>query len=360
MTDDAAEGLVQFDWQAFRHLQTGRIEPGAHLNVIHGRNAAGKTSLLESIHFLARARSFLTHRSAQLIHREARQVTVSGRIRVTGSEHRLGIQHGEGETRVRLNGQDIHALSESAWLLPIQVINTEAQRLLTDSPEVRRAFLNWGVFHVEPSYRSLWRRYQKALRQRNAALRAGDLKLASAWEPEMAVAAEAVHEKRATFLQTVLTASLGIAEQWLPNVSLNWRYRPGWPAEESLEAVLKSSREREVTQGFSLYGPHRADFKMIADGIEAEKILSRGQQKLLVAAMRLALVEYWGSTSQPRPLILIDDLPAELDAQHRQDLIQRLQTVSAQVFVTAIEAEQLPELTNASWFHVEHGVIKPG
>lgn len=359
MTDTAAEGLVQLDWQAFRHLKTGTIQPGPHFNVIHGRNAAGKTSLLEAIHFLARAKSFLTHRSAQLIHRQANQVTVTGRIHVAGTNHRLGIQHGEGETRVRMDGQDIHALSESAWLLPIQVINTEAQRLLTDSPEGRRAFLNWGVFHVEPSYRTLWKRYQKALKQRNAALRTGDSKLAAAWEPEMAAAGAHVHERRADFLQIVLTAAIDIAGQWLPSVDLNWRYRPGWPTDSSLSDVLASAREREFAQGFSLYGPHRADFKLIADGIEAEKILSRGQQKLLVAALRLALIDYWGHHDMPRPVILVDDLPAELDERHRFDLVQRLAGITAQVFVTAIEAEQLPDVSSATWFHVEQGQVKP-
>ncbi len=360
MTDAAAEGLVQLNWQAFRHLKTGAIQPGQHLNVIHGRNAAGKTSLLEAIHFLARARSFLTHRSAQLIHRQANQVIVGGSIHVSGAAHRLGIQHGEGETRVRLDGQDIHALSESAWLLPIQVINTEAQRLLTDSPEVRRAFLNWGVFHVEPSYRALWRRYQKALKQRNAALRTGDNKLAAVWEPEMATAGDHVHERRKEFLRVVLAAALDIASQWLPNVALNWRYRPGWPTDSSLAEILASAREREFTQGYSLYGPHRADFKLIADGIEAEKILSRGQQKLLVAALRLALIEYWGNHDMPRPVVLVDDLPAELDETHRSDLVKRLEAINAQVFVTAIEAKQLPDLSSAVWFHVEQGQVKPG
>ncbi len=359
MTNLTAEGLVQLDWQAFRHLETGAIQPGPHLNVIYGRNAAGKTSLLEAIHFLARARSFLTHRSSQLIRRDETQVIVGGRIYVGGADHRLGIQYGEGETRVRLDGQDIHALSESAWLLPIQVINTEAQRLLTDSPEVRRAFLNWGVFHVEPSYRALWRRYQKALKQRNAALRKGDAKLAAAWEPEMASAGGLVNERRLEFLDAVLASALAIASDWLPQIDFGWRYRPGWTAESALSEVLSGARDRELSQGFSLYGPHRADFKLIADGVEAEKTLSRGQQKLLVAALRLALVDFWSSSDMPKPVILVDDLPAELDEAHRTDLVQRLQTTAAQVFVTAIETAQLPHLPDAHWFHVEQGRIKP-
>ena len=147
-----ANGLIQLGWQSFRHLQTASIEPDAGLNIIHGRNAAGKTTLLEAIHFLARSKSFLTHRAARVIQTGASIATVSGRIDTGENVHRLGVQHGNGETRVRLNSRDIAVLSEAAWLLPLQVLNTEAQRLLTDGPAARRAFLNWGVLPHEPQY----------------------------------------------------------------------------------------------------------------------------------------------------------------------------------------------------------------
>ena len=115
MTDGSAPGgLVRLDWDAFRHLKSGSISPGAGLNIICGRNAAGKTTLLESVHFLARARSFLTHRSNELVNAQSTHCRVTGRIQSDQKLHQLGIQYGDGQTRVRLDGQDIHALSDSA------------------------------------------------------------------------------------------------------------------------------------------------------------------------------------------------------------------------------------------------------
>jgi len=351
------EGLTHCRWQSVRHLVAGAIDPDPRLNVFQGANAAGKTSLLEAIHFLARSRSFITHRTARLIRTGETEALVSGRIRAGGQLHRLGVQHRSGETRVRLDGRDVTALSESAWLLPVQVLNTEAQRLLTDGPATRRAFLNWGVFHVEPSYRDEWRRYQRALRQRNVALKSGNRRLAQAWEPEMAESAARVDERRQRFLQCVLPNALAIAGAWLPSVRLDWRYRTGWRAGETLDTVLAASRPQELAQGFSLHGPHRADFRVTADGVEATSYLSRGQQKLLVAAIKLALMDHWTGAATQRPLLLVDDLPAELDRAHRSDLVRRLEVGGAQVFLTAIEGDLLPVEGAARWFHVEHGRV---
>jgi len=205
--------------QGFRHLRDDALELDPRVNVIQGANAAGKTSFLESIHFLARARSFLTHRTAQMVAKGKERALVHGQIRAAGTDHRLGVQYQKGQTRVRLDGRDVQALSESAGLLPIQVINTEGQRLLTDGPAERRAFLNWGVFHVEPAYREDWRRYQKALRQRNAALRAGDRRLVAAWEPAMVAAAEAVDRRRQAFLETLMPRAMAIATTGCRRVS---------------------------------------------------------------------------------------------------------------------------------------------
>ncbi|MEX0387137.1 DNA replication/repair protein RecF [Spiribacter onubensis] len=353
-------GLLQLGWQSFRHLETASIEPRAGINVIHGRNAAGKTSLLEAIHFLARSKSFLTHRVSRVIQTGASEATVWGKVDADRSVHRLGVRHGNGETRVRLNGRDVTVLSEAAWLIPLQVINTEAQRLLTDGPAVRRAFLNWGVFHVEHHYRDDWRRYQRALRQRNAALRHGDRRLAAAWEPEMAAAGEAVDRRRRRFLDELVPRALAMAAAWLPGIDLDWQFRAGWRGGYAFADVLAGARERELAQGFGLYGPHRADIRFTADGIDASGHLSRGQQKLLVAALKMALIEYWGKASTQCPILLIDDLPAELDAPHRQDLTQRLEQSMAQIFLTAIDADQLPSFHEAAWFHVEHGQVSQG
>lgn len=352
-----ARGLVQFGFQGFRHLKSTSLVFSPRANVIVGRNAAGKTSLLEAVHFLARARSFITPRPARMVANGASSVTVHGQIQAQGQTHRLGVQYEKGQTRVRLDGHDVQALSESAWLIPIQVVNTEAQRLLTDGPVARRAFINWGVFHVEHHYRTLWRRYQRALKQRNVALRSGDAKLVAAWEGEMAEAGDAVQARRLAFLEALMPVAMEMAQTWLPEADLEWRFRPGWPKAYSLRESLAQGRVNELAQGFGLYGPHRADLRLLANGEDAANRLSRGQQKLLVAALRIALVEHWGALGKERPVVLVDDLPAELDEGHRQALVGRLSGSEAQLFLTSIEVDQIPGMPDARWFHVEQGQV---
>ncbi|MFM9816737.1 UNVERIFIED_CONTAM: DNA replication/repair protein RecF [Spiribacter pallidus] len=358
MTQPAdADGLERLGWTGFRGLAPGSIDPDPGLNLIHGDNAAGKTSLVEAIYFLARARSFITHRTARVIANGQDAAVVNGRIRAKGQAYRLGVGHQQGETRVRLNGADTRALSESAWLLPIQVVNTEVQRLLTDGPDGRRAFLNWGVFHVKPGYRADWRRYRRALQQRNAALKTGHRQLSATWEPEMAEAGKRVDDQRRAFLAKLEPVCQKLWQQWLPDRSIEWRLRSGWPDGSGLDEILDTHRDRELAQGHGLYGPHRADLRVLADGVDATAQLSRGQQKLLVTAMRLALTELWGEQRAGRPVLLLDDLPAELDAGHRRALLDYLLCTPAQCFVTAIDATQLPLEAHGQWFHVEQGRV---
>ena len=341
----------------FRNLRQIELEPATGVNVFFGENAAGKTSILEAIHVLARARTFRTGRPEQVIRMGAESFRVTGRVSETGSgEVFLGVERSREGIRVRAAGQELRSLSELAQYIPIQVINTESQRLLLDGPKVRRSFLNWSLFHVEHRYRELWRRYDRALRQRNAALRLQENRLARSWEAELVEAGSAVGELRAKFVSSLEQAVKPTLEQWLPGVEFEIRYRTGWAAGLTLAEAMTAQRARELSTGHTLSGPHRADFLVRANGAEAQSYLSRGQQKSLVVGLLLAQVELLAAGSSRSPVLLVDDLPAELDEEHRAQVMNRVERARAQVFVTAIERALVPVATaNVRWFHVEHG-----
>lgn len=339
----------------FRNIASAEIELSPSLTVISGGNAAGKTSFLEAVHVLARARSFQRVPIDRLIRHGAPGLLVRG-ILSAEVEHRLGLQRRDGQTRVRLDGADVHSLSEVAWLLPVQVINTQSQRFLTDGPAERRGFLNWGVFHVEHEFRTVWRRYDRALRQRNAALKQHDWRTAAALTPELAAGGEAVDMARTRFVQALEPHWQGQLGRWLPEVELRWRYRRGWPRDEGLREALNRSSSRERELGHTIAGPHRADLRITADGEDAGQRLSRGQQKMTVVALRLALVQLLAGNQPQTPLLLVDDLPAELDASHRSALLTEALATGAQVVVTCIDREAIPAPSHpARWFHVEQG-----
>lgn len=342
--------------EGFRNLAHVSLEFSPHFNVVTGPNGAGKTSLLEAIHCLARARSFLSVRTERLIQRGATAFLVRGDVDVAETPHRVVVMRSSERTRVRLDGEDVRSLSAVARYLPIQVITTESQQLLTGGPVERRRFLNWGVFHVEPRYREWWRRYDRTLGQRNAALRQGDERLAAACEGELAAAAVHLDAARREFLRELVPHWEAFLSRWLPELNLAWRYRSGWREGSALSDRLRAGRAQELAAGYTLHGPHRADFRLSVDGVDAAHQLSRGQQKLVVMALRLAQLTLAAASGGGTPVVLLDDLGAELDSTNRRQVLEAVEAMPAQVFVTAIGPEALayrPE--HARLFHVEQG-----
>lgn len=350
--------LESFAVKGVRNIDSAELALGGGVNLILGDNGAGKTSLLEAVHCLARARSFLPGGLNVLTRRGLEGWWVRGSVAHGSRRYRLGVGWGSGKVRVRLDGETVGRLSDFAWLLPVQVLNTRSQRLITDGPSERRAFLNWGVFHVEQSFPEDWRRYERALRQRNAGLRRGDEMLAAAWEPEMASAGERVAAKRQAFLDALYPRWKAWVEAWLGDAPIDWEYRRGWSGESPLDEALGADRRDGVARGYSVRGPHRADLRLTAGGRLAASELSRGQQKLVVTALRFALVELlrerWPDV---QPVLLIDDLASELDGRNQRAVVEGLSRLGAQVIVTAIEQSSL-ELGNVqpeALFHVEQG-----
>lgn len=336
----------------FRNLVSVELRPGPGVNVITGENASGKTSLLEAIHFLARARSFRTTRPQQLLRHGSDSLLV--RAVLPEPQTRLAIQWSNGATVVRINGESVRNLSSLARYLPVQVVNAESQRILQDGPQVRRSYLDWGLFHVEQNYYDSWRRYDRALRQRNHALRTGDPRLARSWEPELIAQGLLLTQLREQYVSTIESAALQLLQQWLPTTNIGFGYRQGWTMDRSLTEAYEQGRGRELELGYTLYGPHRADMLIKAEELEAQHVLSRGQQKLVAIALLLAAAQTM-HTNNPA-VLLVDDLPAELDEQRRAEVLQQLQQIPAQVFITATDAASVPiQRDRARWFHVEHG-----
>lgn len=340
-----------------RNLVDQTIAPVRGVNLITGPNAAGKTSVLEAVHLLARAGSFRTSRVEQVIQHQADDLVVSASVTTADrAQHQLGLQRGHGGTRVRIDNDDVRNLSELARYLPLQLINTESQRLLNDGPKVRRSFLNWSVFHVEHDYYQNWRRYDRALRQRNAALRQGDVRLGGSWEPELVSAAARVDGARRRVVDMLVEELAPLAAAWLPGIEISVRYRRGWSSQDELAELLATGRPRERELGYTVHGPHRADLSIRAQGMDAQHWLSRGQQKTLAIALLLAQGRVI-SRAGALPLLLIDDLRAELDAEHAKRILEVVAAGPAQSFITAIDRDTVP-LDVDRWFHIQQGRLQ--
>ncbi|MGM0411934.1 MAG: DNA replication/repair protein RecF [Pseudomonadota bacterium] len=342
--------------RGLRNIEDLDLEPGPGVNWLIGPNASGKTSILEGVHILGLGRSFRARSLRRVVQGGRGRLVAYGEAAWHGGDHRLGVEGGEGETRLRRDGGDAGSIAELADCLPLQLVNPDSHRLVEGPPAERRALVDWGVFHVEPAFLRQWRRYRRVLEQRNAALRQGSgPAVARAWDQELIALGEAVDSARRRYLADLAPRAVATAGRHFGLEGLELSLHSGWARERTLADALEAGWEGDRRQGHTGSGPHRAELAIRVDGAAAAERVSRGQQKLLAAALRLAQLELFGERMGEGALLLLDDLPAELDEVHRQRLLAAVRELGIQALVTATEEGLVPEGEVDRRFRVEHG-----
>lgn len=342
-----------------RNLTNVTVEPVPGLNVIAGRNGSGKTSLLEAIHFAGVGRSFRTRRSEQVIRRGEERLLVHVTTEGELGRHSLGVARSRsaGASEIRIDRQAGKGAAALAALLPLLVIAPNSHELVEGAPGVRRGLLDWGVFHVEQTFHGDWFRYQRALKQANAAMKRGDS--TDEWLAILSGAGARIDRAREDYVTQLSAAASALVSQLLPGVAVSMEYRRGWPKDTDLKAALTSASGVDRDRGFISVGPHRADLGLRTDGVSARDVLSRGQQKLLVYGLKLAQAVLMARQRGFGPVALFDDLPAELDAERREWVLQQVAGLGLQAFVTATDAQHCPRqaFESSRVFHVEQGRV---
>ena len=357
--------LSRLSLTAVRNLHPVTLSPSPRINILHGANGSGKTSVLEAIYLLGLARSFHSLRLQPMIQYEQSACTVFGQVQLPqGGLCNLGVSRGrDGDFQIRIDGENARSAAQLAETLPLQLINPDSFRLLEGAPKVRRQFLDWGVFHVEPRFLSAWQRVQKALRQRNSWLRHGRLDVIeqAAWDRELSLASAEIDGYRREYLQALKPVFERTLSELLDLSGLVLSYFRGWDKDRELLDVLSTSLPRDQAVGHTQSGPQRADLRLRIGGHNAADILSRGQQKLVVCALRIAQGHLVNQAKHGQCIYLVDDLPSELDEQHRQALCRLLEDLQCQVFITCVDPHLLKDGwrtdTPVAMFHVEHGRI---
>ncbi|MBP5979480.1 MAG: DNA replication/repair protein RecF [Halomonas sp.] len=354
--------LIQLNFQGLRNLIPLEMHPSSRINIISGPNGSGKTSLLEGIHILGMGRSFRTRQLKNAIQADQPYMTLYGRLQGE-PEIAIGVRRlrAQRELELRLRGDKGVRLAELVEAMPLQLINPDAFRLLEGSPAGRREFFDWGVFHVKQHFLEAWKRARRAVKHRNALLRRGriDPQEMAAWEQELALWGEVVDRLRFEWFSEFLPVFEETLNVLLPLPGLKLNYARGWDKQKTLGEVLQENRLTDQQMGFTQQGPQRADLRIRLNKQPAVEVLSRGQQKLVVSALKLAQGRFLERTAQRHCIYLIDDLPAELDEQHRQRFCQLLEEMQCQAFITSVDPAALQNMwqsvTSVSMFHVKHG-----
>ena len=348
----------------FRGFDSVELRPQPGINLITGGNGAGKTSLLEAAHLLANGRSFRGRVRDGLVRDGCPNLEVFAEwTERSGSRRRAGLKHSGRDWEARLDAEPVSSLAELCSALAVLSFEPGSHALIAGGSDHRRAFTDWALFHVEPDFLVLWRRYARALKQRNALLKdhpSGEM--LAAWDQELIESGEPMTRMRASYLRRLEPLLARYATAYLPEVGqVHLRFSPGWRRDgQSLADALAQSRARDLLQGHSTTGPHRADWSIEFERLPGRNALSRGQEKLLALCCVLAQASDYAEERGEWPVVALDDLASELDHTHQRRVLVDLAHCGAQVLVTGTESP--PGLASTdlrpALFHVERSEVR--
>ncbi len=358
----------------FRNLAAVAIDLHPKLNFFVGDNGSGKSSLLEAVFFLGHGKSFRTSKVEHLASYETDNFVVSVKD-VNDLQLGLSKHLQTGATLIKINGERHARLSELAKNIAVQIVTPESFKLFFGGPKERRRFIELGMFHVKYDSSKQWREFNRVLKQRNACIRHNlDKATFDYWTALFCQLSEDVAEVRSEYITNLIAELPFWLELLLPSIAdkVTVQYLQGWPQKKNLHEALSDSHEREQAFGYSIYGAHKFDVKFLIAKQALESQLSRGQQKLFLLALTFAQAKLIARVNRVKPILLIDDIGAELDVNSRESLSTALSILDCQVIITAIEEGVLQPFINIDsvtdkessknkyhMFHVKHGGILP-
>lgn len=317
----------------FRNFKEAQVEFGQKVNLICGRNAQGKTNLLEALLLLSTGRSFRTQHLSELICEGASFFFLEAKLSQLGVTQTLRLSFDGQIKQVEHNATRFSTFQPLLGMMPSTLFAPQDLDLIVGSPVYRRRFLNLHLAQSDPLYVHHLLRFHRALKQRNSLLRHPNHQGIESFEQEMALSSAYLHDKRAHLL-TALNQSLSASCQLLSSESLQLRYLPS-PA--SL-AQLQKNRARERQLGLTLTGPHRDDVLLLLEQKPARLFASEGQKRTAIAALRLAEWRLLAKQTDLLPFFGVDDFEMHLDSE-RQKLFKNALSELGQVFVTTPQTE---------------------
>ncbi len=349
----------------FRNYKEADIEFCPGTNVIYGKNAGGKTNLLEALWLFTAAKSFRAGGESELIRFSEEAATVKTEYAAFGRDMTAEITISPGKRKLlKLGGVKLEKTSELLGQFPAVLFSPDELHIITGAPEVRRRFMDSAICAARPAYYGALRTYIRAWKQKNAALKKNPEKESLAvWNTQLAAAGAQIMQYRRNFFLALSPLAAEFHRQIAgKDEVLEVLYAPCAPLRENeaeqrdaLYAALEKKRDAEIQQGLSLIGPHRDEIRFLIGGREARAYASQGQMRTAAVSMKLAQGALLEKETGEAPAVFLDDILGELDAERRAFLLSH--TKNKQVILTCTEKEAVEKTGEMRFFAVKEGTV---
>ncbi len=364
--DRPTRRVAQVGLRDFRNYDSLTVGLASGFNVLSGANAQGKTNFLEALYFLSTTRLLRGQRDGEAIREGCQHMHVSAILSGSETEVALSLERGSRK-KALLNGLGLPRAADLIGRLPCVCISAADMEIVRGEPSERRLFLDLELSSLFPAYLRHFATYKRALEQRNALLRDSRERLHppesfEVWEDQLALHGAAIRETRRSYLAELHPLSQEVHAQMGQGEVFGVAYVERDPAAsyEALLGELAGSRGMDIARGGTSVGPHRDDLEILVDGREARLYGSQGQQRTAVIALKMATLVLSTSRLGDPPLLLLDDILSDLDADRRALLVEVVLSKAGQAVLTCTEASAAGEaiLSQAKLFEVRAGTIK--
>lgn len=355
-------------FEHFRNLNTQHIVPAAGINIIWGENGQGKTNFLEGIYLFAHLKSFRGAGNIDLINAQFNEAKISTTVHRSSVSRQLDVKISENGRSFFLDGKKPRPIESLLDALRAILFAPDELYPLRTLPSARRNLIDRGIFQLDPPYLVGAIEYDRVLKQRNRLLRErADEDIIRPWTEQLIQAGAKIRQSRNVFLEGLqpylskahefLSGDREVVEMVYPVLAGNLRQH-----EDLLAAELRSVQQREKRIGLTCAGPHRDDPVFMLNGDAVRYIVSQGQWRTLILSFKTALMHLLHERIDAWPVLLFDDMSAELDNARQERLFSLLSDCKAQVFVTTTDPQ--PSIrygnTGINIFQMTTGEIHPG
>ena len=334
--------LKQLLIRKYRSYENLDVQFDDGINILEGENAAGKTNVLEAVGFLSFGKSFRTQKDAECIKHENDSAYIKGIIeKKQGTLLMESLIMRDGKKSLKVNGEPARRMGELFGNFIAVVFSPEDIKVLKESPQLRRRFMDMEISKLKPAYFFELQEYGKALAQKNALLKSRMKpeqlkKLVGVFNEQLSEHGEKIIKARKGFLESLEEKAMDVHKDLSGGEALSLKYRCSTGENDIRQSLLdkmNAALSSEIEQGFCLHGPHREDISVSIDGNEIKAYSSQGQIRTAMLSLKLATLKIAMDDFDETPVLLLDDVFSELDQTRQKALLSYAKGV--QCFITS-------------------------